>query len=256
MSQIGTAFIIALFVFTSCFVINYNFYQNAIGNNISRFSILFGIIGSIIGTFVGSAAVGRGRVGYKEVLTGTIAGGIVMGAAAPLVYNIGILLMIGGVTGLLSGIYMRVIHVKINKNNVKDVLGLFGPFCIASILGSLVVVPAVLAVYYNRGITFPFTNTTIPLHLIGYQLIYVGISAGIGLVGGLFVSLTNLCDKDYFALASNSRMFLNEFGLYDLGEASKSEQILLPPGKAPNPLLTPGFQASESQQVLRTGALV
>lgn len=69
LSQIGTGFIAALFVFTSSFVINYNRYGNAVGENLGRFSIMFGIIGSIIGTFVGSAIVGGGRVGYKEVLT-------------------------------------------------------------------------------------------------------------------------------------------------------------------------------------------
>lgn len=151
MSQIGTGFIIATFVFTSCFVIDYKYYGNSKGDNIARFSILFGIVGSIVGTFIGSALVGKGRVGYKEVLTGTISGGVVMGAAAPLVYNIGIIIMIGSVTGFLCGIYMRVLHVKINKNNVKDVLGLFGPFCISSLIGSLVIVPSALIVYYNRG---------------------------------------------------------------------------------------------------------
>lgn len=149
-----------------------------------------------------------------------------MGAAAPLIYNIGILIMIGSVTGFLCGIYMRVIHVRINRTNVKDVLGLFGPFCISSLIGSMVIVPSALAVYYNRGIAFPFTNTAVPISLAGYQLIYVGISAGIGLGGGLFTSLMSCCDRDYFALASNSRIFLNEFGLYDLGEVSKSRQIL------------------------------
>ena len=179
-----------------------------------------------------------------------------MGAAAPLITNIGIIIMIGSVTGFLCGIYMRVLHVKINKNNVKDVLGLFGPFCIASIIGSLVVVPSIISVYNTRSITFPFTNVVPPIEYAGYQLIYVGLSAGIGLVGGLLTSLMSICDKDYFALASNSRIFLNEFGLYDLGEASKSQQALPPPGSALNPLETPGLQL-ESQQVLnRTGALI
>jgi hypothetical protein len=135
--------------------------------------------------------------------------------------------MIGSVTGFLNGIYMRVIHVRINRDNVKDVLGLFGPFAIASILGSFVVTPSVLTFYYNRGYTFPFSNKiTIPSNYAGYQLIYVGLSAGIGLVGGLLTSIFNICDKDYFALASNSRIYLNDFGLYDLGKASKSLQAL------------------------------
>lgn len=140
----------ATFVFTSCYVINYNTYGNALGNNYARFSIMFGIIGSVIGTFIGSALVGRGRVGYKEVLVSTAAGGVVMGSAAPIVYNIGILIMIGSVTGFFCGIYMRMIHVKINKEFVKDTLGLFGPFFISAVIGSLVVTPAVIATYYNK----------------------------------------------------------------------------------------------------------
>lgn len=117
--------------------------------------------------------------------------------------------MIGTISGFVSGIYMRALHVKINKNNVKDVLGLFGPFFWSAFLGSFVVTPAVVATYYNKGINFPFTTTPPPFSLAAYQLIYVGITAGIGLVGGLFTGIFNVCDKDYFALASNSRIFEN-----------------------------------------------
>ena len=118
-----------------------------------------------------------------------------MGAVAPIIYNIGIILMIGSVTGFLCGIYMRLAHVKINKNNVKDVLGLFGPFAISSILGSLVVAPSVISVYYNKGVNFPLTIESVPKDLAGYQLIYVGLSAGIGLVCGLLTVLLSICDK-------------------------------------------------------------
>lgn len=54
-----------LFVFTSCFVVRYQFYGSALGDNFARFAIMFGIAGSIIGTFIGSALVGGGRIGYK-----------------------------------------------------------------------------------------------------------------------------------------------------------------------------------------------
>lgn len=65
LSQIGTAIIVAMFVFTSCQVIDYRTYNNSIGENNARFAVLFAILGSIIGTYIGSAIVGRGRVGYK-----------------------------------------------------------------------------------------------------------------------------------------------------------------------------------------------
>lgn len=158
LSQIGTGIITAVFVFTSCYFINYKQFGNNLGNNYARFSILFGMIGSIIGTFVGSAIIGNGRVGYKEVLSGSITGAIVMSAAAPLVTNIGILLMIGGVTGMLSGFYMRKVHVIVNQRTVKDVLGMFGPFAISAIIGSFVVAPSILSVYYANDTPIPYTN--------------------------------------------------------------------------------------------------
>lgn len=65
LSQIGTGIITATFVFTSCYVINYQYYRVSSADNYARFSIIFGMIGSIVGTFVGSAMVGGGRVGYK-----------------------------------------------------------------------------------------------------------------------------------------------------------------------------------------------
>lgn len=61
LSLIGTGFIFATFYFTSNYLIAYdNFGQNA-----SRFSFLFGLIGSVVGTYIGSALAGKGRVGYK-----------------------------------------------------------------------------------------------------------------------------------------------------------------------------------------------
>lgn len=154
--------------------------------------------------------------------------------------------MIGTIAGFVSGIYMRAIHVKMNKNHIKDVLGLFGPFFWSAFLGSFVVTPAVVATYYNKGINFPFTTTSPPLHLAGYQLIYVGITVGIGLVGGVITGLFNLCDNDYFALASNSRVYENEFGLFDLGEVHKSRSLLPTPGTTH----VPGTIIDKNAQIL------
>jgi hypothetical protein len=147
LSQIGTGLIISLFVFTYSDGLRYI----AKGDAISRFSILFSLLGSIVGTYIGSAICGGGRVGYKEALTGTITGAIALGAAAPILYNIGIVIMIGTVVGFLSGIYMSLIHPKINQNDLYDVLGLFGPFLIASIIGSLIILPATIAALWKRN---------------------------------------------------------------------------------------------------------
>lgn len=74
-----------------------------------------------------------------------------MAAAAPLIHNIGLVIMIGAIAGFISGVYMRTLHLKINNTNIVDYMGLFGPFLISAFLGSFVVTPAALAYYYNRG---------------------------------------------------------------------------------------------------------
>lgn len=42
-------------------------------------------------------------------------GSVVMGSVAPMIENIGIILMIGSVAGLISSIYMAKIHPSVNK---------------------------------------------------------------------------------------------------------------------------------------------
>lgn len=79
---------------------------------------------------------------------------------------------------------------------------------------------------------------------MGWQLIYVGISAAIGLVGGVITGLICLCDKDYFGLATNSRFFENDFGLY-----TPQDQMLLAPAPEPGVYNNPNGSSS----ALRTG---
>ena len=59
--------------------------------------------------------------------------------------------MIGAVNGIISGIYMRTIHKKVNKTQVKDAMGLFGPFLISALIGTMVVVCSVLAYAYDHN---------------------------------------------------------------------------------------------------------
>ena len=116
----GTAFIFSTFIFSSNMFMTYSH----TGENLSYFSVLLGLIGSVIGTYVGSAFFGKGRVGYKECIIGTITGGVVVSAAAPLIYSPGFMFFIGNVSGFLGGAYMRVLHPKVNKHYVKDAMGL------------------------------------------------------------------------------------------------------------------------------------
>lgn len=125
------------------------------------------------------------------------------------------MLMIGAANGFIIGIYMRTVHISINKKFVKDTMGLFGPFLLSAFLGSFVVVPSALIYFYNNDTEVPGLGTKVPSYLAGWQLVYVGISAGIGLGGGIFTGLMCICDKDRYGLAHNHRYFDNDYGLWE-----------------------------------------
>ena len=121
-----------------------------------------------------------------------------MGSVAPLIYYSGIMLMIGVANGFVNGIYMKTIHKAINKNYVKDAMGLFGPFFLSALIGSMVVVPAVINHGAIVGNKFPTINATDPSpdmtsSFAGWQLIFGGISIAIGIVSVIITGLLYLC---------------------------------------------------------------
>jgi hypothetical protein len=237
-SSIGTAFIFATFVFTSNTFIAYPIE----GENLSRFNIIWALTGSVIGTYIGSAIFGRGRVGVKEALVGTITGGVIMGHAAPALDDIGITIMIGVISGFISGLYMKFFdRLLVNRTYIRDSMGLFGPFLMSAIGGSMVVAPSVLTYFYNRNklspglyyLSLPSANLY-DFHLAGWQLVYVGVSAGIGLGAGIFSGLLSLLDSNSFGLFNDSRMFEDDFGLFT-DESNPNYLTLAPqPNTGPN----------------------
>jgi hypothetical protein len=146
LSAIGTAFIFSLFIITGTDVI---VYDTIIAENLAKFNILWALTASVIGTYAGSAFAGRGKVGVKEALIGTITGGVIIGDVAPALPNIGYAIMIGAFGGFISGLYMRIINPLVNRNYAYDSLGLFGPFLISALLGSMVVTPSTL-IWFKR----------------------------------------------------------------------------------------------------------
>eukprot|EP00178_Gracilaria_changii_P004355 TRINITY_DN16893_c0_g1_i1.p1 TRINITY_DN16893_c0_g1~~TRINITY_DN16893_c0_g1_i1.p1 ORF type:complete len:139 (-),score=6.71 TRINITY_DN16893_c0_g1_i1:290-706(-) len=111
LSATGTAFIFATFIFAT----NNFFASNSPGTSTSRLAVIFCLTGSVVGTYVGSALAGKGKVGFKEALVGTITGGVTIASVAGILDNIGIIIMVGFVVAFICGIYMRTVHLKINK---------------------------------------------------------------------------------------------------------------------------------------------
>ncbi len=161
---IGTGFVFATFPFTT---VGININQLAattvgtvttilpaqtelarrLSSNLGPLNIYFAMSASVICTYIFSALFGKGKVGIKEALIGTISGGIAISAIAGIITNIGACIAIGAFSGLVSGFWMSVIHPRINSNKTYDSLGLFGPILFNAIIGSMAVAPIVVAAY-------------------------------------------------------------------------------------------------------------
>lgn len=187
------------------------------GHNYATFNIFWAISGSTVGVYIGSAALGRAdnsRIGFKDVIIGAITGGVCLGSTAPILSNSGIAILVGVISGVISGAYMKKIHPIVNKTYIYDCMGLLGPILLSSLLGSAVVTPLCLLWYYQNDYRNIGIAAGYPISLVGWQLIYVAVSIGIGIVAGVVTGLACHYDKEYFGLASNARLFENHFGLY------------------------------------------
>lgn len=74
-----------------------------------------------------------------------------MSFVSPFMHNIGFVFMVGLISGGFSSFYFILVLPKINKEVVKDVLGLFGSFTFSSFFGSFVLTPIVLIYYFNTN---------------------------------------------------------------------------------------------------------
>lgn len=90
-----------------------------------------------------------------------ISGGVTISVVASTINNIGACIAIGAFSGFISGFYLKKLHPRLNKNKAIDHLGMFGPILICSIIGGLVLSPAMYKVYMSLGINISFVPNTI-----------------------------------------------------------------------------------------------
>jgi hypothetical protein len=76
---------------------------------------------------------------------------VAIGSVAGTANNLGACIAIGSAAGLISGIYLKVLHPRLNSQRAIDNLGIFGPILICSILGGLVISPAMYKAMMNLG---------------------------------------------------------------------------------------------------------
>lgn len=164
----------------------------------------------------------------RESLIGVISGGVTISVISGVTNNIGACIAIGAFSGLVSGFWLQVIHPRINKTSSIDHTGMLGPILICSVIGGLVLAPSFYQSFYSLGSTnvllgAPVTNTDI----MAFELAYIGIAAGTGIVTALFAGLLSLIFRDETSDNSFTKLVSSDFGLYKeektLHNASKKE---------------------------------
>lgn len=78
--------------------------------NAGPLNIMFALVNAIIGNYIGCAISGKGKISLESITIGTLAGGILIGALAEAIQNIGAAMTIGLGGGLFLGIFMTKVH--------------------------------------------------------------------------------------------------------------------------------------------------
>lgn len=143
---VGTGFIFACFPFTGV-LFNTESASNVLKRDEGPLNIYFALTASVICTYLSGMIFGGFKIGVRESLVGVLSGGATIGVVAGNINNIGACIAIGAFSGLFSGFWLRVVHPRLNATKSIDHLGIFGPILICSIIGGLVLSPALYKSY-------------------------------------------------------------------------------------------------------------
>jgi hypothetical protein len=209
---IGTGFIFACFPFTG---VLYPTAANIYRNNEGPLNIYFALTASVICTYISSAIFGKLKVGVRESLVGVLGGGVTIAVVAGTINNIGACIAIGAFSGFISGFWLRIVHPRLNFTRSIDHLGILGPILVNSILGGLVLSPAMYKIYNNMGTVYSGLGSQVnDTAVMTYQLVYIGIAAGTAIVTGLLAGFLSLPFRDSDNDYQFTKLVSSDFGLY------------------------------------------
>ena len=132
----------------------------------------FSIIGSVIAAYFTTLLIDGGKFAMDPILNATLAGGVVMGAGADLLFRSYVAYIVGLLIGILSTLMFHYSPRLLNRFGIYDVAGVMNLHGIPGLIGGLL--SAIYRQVYvdDRG---------------AIQVAVAFISVGIGLVGGLVV---------------------------------------------------------------------
>jgi len=90
-----------------------------------------------------------------------VSGGFSIAAVASFIPNIGACIAIGAFSGIFSGFWLRKIYPMMNKEKQVDALGLFGPILINSIIGGVVINPALISIMRDTNMQYSTLSASI-----------------------------------------------------------------------------------------------
>lgn len=126
-------------------------------------NLYFALTASVIMTYWSSAAFGGFKTGARESLVGVLGGGVMISMVSPYINNIGGCIAIGAISGIISGLWLRLGYPRMNQNQILDPLGLTGPILINAFIGAMGVGPILMAAYKNLGLTLVELNSSVKI---------------------------------------------------------------------------------------------
>lgn len=135
------------------------------------------------------------RPSLIHIFSGSLSGAIFFGSVASFTTNIAAPIAVGIASGFFSVLYNKILLKKVNKNQLYDSLGIFGPIFFTSILSTAVLSPIVIKAFFDYSLdTLPLEGSVISSSgQSGWMLIYFGISSGMGLLTGMLISTIMRC---------------------------------------------------------------
>ena len=182
-------------------------------------NVYFTLTSSVVMTYCFSAIFGNYKVGIRESIVGILGGVAMIASVASYINNIGVCLLVGMISGFISGLWMRKIYPRINKERSYDQFGLIGVVLVNSFIGCLILAPVVFGVYKNRGLTPQELNIAITTNRSSiYYLTIFGITLGISILTGLLAGILCLIFRNPADDFNFTKLVSDDFGLYVVPE--------------------------------------
>ena len=132
----------------------------------------FSLIGSVACAYVTSILLGHGKFTMSQILNATLAGGVVMGSSADILYDGWVAYLVGCLTGVISCLLFAYAPKLFEKLNIQDIAGVFNLHGVPGLIGGLISAIFRAAYIDDKG---------------GKQVAGTFISLGISLTGGIVV---------------------------------------------------------------------